>query len=162
MNKKIKLSILVILIVAILNYCYLAYLYSRFDGHWINLKNNYEYKIKDKEITIYHHDKQSVVKYKISLFNINLKSISTPNNIIFIWDTEEFSMPLIAKEIDENNVYIISKKKRFTSNTIKEIKKSNQRIELMTLLRKVHHLDPQSYTAHPQRSTTTLMVIHQQ
>ena len=27
----------------------------------------------------------------------------------------------------------------------------NQRIELMTLLRKVHHLDPQSYTAHPQR-----------
>ena len=22
----------------------------------------------------------------------------------------------------------------------------------MTLLRKVHHLDPQSYTAHPQRS----------
>ena len=27
----------------------------------------------------------------------------------------------------------------------------------MTLLRKVHHLDPQSYTAHPQRSTVHLM-----
>ncbi|WP_274377975.1 hypothetical protein [Lentisphaera araneosa] len=39
----------------------------------------------------------------------------------------------------------------YTSTACRRAASFNQRIELMTLLRKVHQFDHQSYTAHPER-----------
>ena len=110
MKKKIIIFTKIIIILIVIQYTYKAYLYSKFTGDWINGGNSYEYTINGNDILVKHPKGEGVFKYKIVLFTIQKRSISTPSNIIFNFDTEEFDMTLIAKKVDSDKVHILSSK----------------------------------------------------